>query len=339
MYPESAVEDWNIIVQVVLNQSGLSKALYERGIVKSVNGELPAFARAFGRTQGLFSFVDVGTGKERADHKVREMMRVMLRVSQCRHVFFGPCLDNGYLPFLGEFKGHPAASRISLIETSPASQGFMNLGFSHVSFPDVFRGEPLPEKLPVGAASNVVYRPSSDDMLPPKQASPPPGSESGSWAALSRVNSASTPKTINIAPRKLAAPKFYTVNKAGERLDDDLARWEPGADKKFQAKIKEHGHYCNNFYIKGRCDDVDNCNYYHDDRITAAELLVLRYKARSLKCQNGTYCDDYECFYGHHCRYGKKCTGNPCRFADTHHVIHVSLSLSCDAICYNSDQS
>ena len=46
----------------------------------------------------MFSFIDVGSGKERADHKIRETLRLFLPIAQCKHVFFGPCHDNGYLP-------------------------------------------------------------------------------------------------------------------------------------------------------------------------------------------------------------------------------------------------
>ncbi|KAK7433410.1 C-x8-C-x5-C-x3-H type zinc finger protein, partial [Colletotrichum acutatum] len=38
------------------------------------------FGRGFGRVwraQPLFSFIDVGTGKESADHKIREMLCIM----------------------------------------------------------------------------------------------------------------------------------------------------------------------------------------------------------------------------------------------------------------------
>ncbi|KAJ0145640.1 hypothetical protein CTA2_1004 [Colletotrichum tanaceti] len=86
------LEDWNIIVQVVLNVDGLAKKLHAAGIAPNTAGvrTLLEFARGFGRAQPLFSFVDVGAGKESADHKIREMLRVMVRVTQCRHVFFGP---------------------------------------------------------------------------------------------------------------------------------------------------------------------------------------------------------------------------------------------------------
>jgi hypothetical protein len=49
---------------------GLSHKLRSLGILKTPN-EMAPFARAFSLNKSLFSLLDVGSGKERADHKVR----------------------------------------------------------------------------------------------------------------------------------------------------------------------------------------------------------------------------------------------------------------------------
>lgn len=67
-YPNASVDDWNIVVQVVLNLQGLTNKLLACGIVTNPN-EVYAFARAFALAQPLFSFIDVGVGKERAVRK------------------------------------------------------------------------------------------------------------------------------------------------------------------------------------------------------------------------------------------------------------------------------
>ena len=61
-YPDAAVDDWNIVVQIVLNLQGLANKLVACGIISNPN-EVFAFGRAFGLAQPLFSFVDVGQGK------------------------------------------------------------------------------------------------------------------------------------------------------------------------------------------------------------------------------------------------------------------------------------
>ena len=58
------------MVQIFYNMEGLSHKLKSVGIFKNPN-EMAPFARAFSLNKSLFSFIDVGSGKERADHKVR----------------------------------------------------------------------------------------------------------------------------------------------------------------------------------------------------------------------------------------------------------------------------
>jgi hypothetical protein len=58
------------MVQIFYNMEGLSHKLRSSGIFKNPN-EMAPFARAFSLNKSLFSFIDVGSGKERADHKVR----------------------------------------------------------------------------------------------------------------------------------------------------------------------------------------------------------------------------------------------------------------------------
>lgn len=52
------------------NIGGLSGALERSGKLRDKN-LLRAFAAGFSGRQALFDFVDIGAGKERADHKVR----------------------------------------------------------------------------------------------------------------------------------------------------------------------------------------------------------------------------------------------------------------------------
>lgn len=86
----------------------------------------------------------------------------------------------------------------------------------------------------------------------------------------------------------------------------------------------------------------------HGPRLPEGELLVLRHKARSLRCSARLLCDDIRCPYGHNCPYaGRHCTyGDSCRFSDTHGIETVrypNQSLSKDqllAICkYGANHS
>lgn len=71
---------WSIMVQIYANLEGLGRKLSSVGIIKTPQ-DLHAFARSFSLNQPLFSFVDVGSGKERADHKIKGEWTTSMRLS------------------------------------------------------------------------------------------------------------------------------------------------------------------------------------------------------------------------------------------------------------------
>lgn len=299
-YPEAHVSNWNIVVNVVLNMQGLGQKLHACGIINNPN-ELSAFGRAFGLAHPLFNFIDVGSGKERADHKIRETLRLYLPMPQCKHIFFGPCHDNGYLPVLEPFKRDPTtSSRITLIETTPAEPGFIALGFPRVKFPRVFRDTNLPNRpiamtspgpMPVRtqsamqvAASSFVPQSTAGANHTSSNATSPAAikaepTTSNSWAT---VGKSSGPKNIDIAPKKVAQRRFVTLNVDDERLDAPLPRADPGAEKRFLARTKESGK-CKSasyasiilFRFVAHTNVTPGCNSYH---LTGS-------------CAAGEYCD------------------------------------------------
>ena len=58
------------MVRVYAHFSGLADYLFRIGSIEST-ADFFAFAGGFTQHQPLFDFVDVGSGKERADHKLR----------------------------------------------------------------------------------------------------------------------------------------------------------------------------------------------------------------------------------------------------------------------------
>ncbi|KXT08868.1 hypothetical protein AC579_6757 [Pseudocercospora musae] len=333
IYPDANVDDWSIIVQVILNQQGLASKLQNCGIIMNPN-ELAAFARAFGLAQPLFSFVDVGSGKERADHKIRETFRLYMRISQCKHVFFAPCSDNGYLPLLESYK-RTSASRLTLIEARPAESGFIELGLQRITMPSVFRNENLPsgpgKAIPavsaLSAAMPVRTAPSMQagtaPFVPKSSAtSRAPSTDSihstqnSSWATVGKNGTSS--KTISIAPKKNPARKFILLNAYDERLDVELPRTDPSAEARFAERVKKDGKCCNNYHLTGKCDAGEYCDYHHGEKFSPGELLVLKHKARSRSCPKGFACREMNCTFGHHCKYGHGCYSDACYFADTH---------------------
>lgn len=111
------------------------------GLMKAT-ADLSLFANGFTGRQPLFDFVDVGLGKERADHKVKgmsfkrddcagglistssEVFNFFVTIPQCKHVVLGVSHDSGYVPFLERFAADKSISnRITLLEGYQVSPG------------------------------------------------------------------------------------------------------------------------------------------------------------------------------------------------------------------------
>lgn len=340
---DTNTENWNIIVQFYANMDGLGKALAFRQILSS-SLDLQKFASGFGRANSLFSFVDVGYGKDKADHKCREMLKVMLHVPSCRQVFFGPCQDNGYLTLLEEYRHDPTVkNKLTLFSAEPAEPGFVNLGLEIVSFPTVFRSEPLnnfSRPIPIGShikpvalgdspttptpASNSAARlissnpsdvfldcvedsPLSLDLTAPSPGSsvdtPSPASQT-TWACVSRLSNA---PIIDLYPKKLQPKsKYILLNAVNQRVDERLPPADSMAFRSIDNKSRSYSrNFCNFYHLNGQCTRGDKCEYQHDvaPKLSMGEKLALRHKSRQLPCGNGWWCLDISCINGHHCRY------------------------------------
>ncbi|KAL2022522.1 hypothetical protein VTK56DRAFT_5129 [Thermocarpiscus australiensis] len=322
-----------IFVHVVLSVEGLSRALHASGTLPITDyTALTRFGRGFCRAQPLFSFTDVGYGKEQADHKVRKLFEVMEKNIQCRCLVLGGCHDNGYATFLESFRGN---HKICLLETTPAAADFRTFSFKRISFPGVFRSEPVPSPKPApppGFTSPVSAAPAPFFMVP--SSAPPPVLSPGSamtspaitnppFTSFSGPTQAPSPKptpttsippskpdsqpnsyaavgrgpvplTINIASQKKPTKDrpFYQLNKDDERVDVPLPKADPNAVKSLEERRQING--------------MNFCNRYH----------------LSNSCKNGVNCNFYHgerlnsaellalrhktrnlvCSAGHHCR-------------------------------------
>lgn len=355
-YPDTSIDNWNIIVHFYANMDGLAKALASRRILSNC-ADLQKFASGFGRANSLFSFVDVGYGKDKADHKCREMLKVMLHVSSCRHVFFGPCRDYGYLTLLEEYKHDPVTKeKLTLFAAEPAEPGFIDLDFEIVNFPTVFRANPLDNftkysqpggfdigiqpfpaaqmplhTLPASSLADDLSDFTGSSTLALTAPSPTPSvgnisaSTAPTWAVVSKLSSGPVidlySKKNNSAPRL----KYVLLNAANQRVDERLPSADIAAIRSIDSKARFQGrNFCNFYHLSGLCDKGDACEYMHDcqPRLTASEKLALRHKSRQIKCSDGQWCNSPYCLSGHHCKNvynGNVCTwGVKCFFRDTH---------------------
>ncbi|KAF2091568.1 hypothetical protein K490DRAFT_61004 [Saccharata proteae CBS 121410] len=326
---------WSIVVHIYANLEGLGRKLTQVGIIKSPL-ELHTFARAFSLNQPLFNFIDVGSGKERADHKVKEHFRLFVSNFQCKHIVFGGCHDNGYLPNLDSYKhDKETAARITLLETTPIQLGFKALNFTTVQFSSVFRTDPLPEKAtpppmapPVQAPVQVPIQPpaapvvaspvtSNRSMTPVTTTPSATAGAQSSWASVGKAGAVE--KTISIAPKKPLQRPHVLLNAYDQRIDPPLPKVERGALERFHATIKKQK-YCNEYHLRGQCSLGSTCPYAHGAKLNQTDKLALQHKARNIPCSFLHDCRDVTCYYGHNCPYEDCTRYENCFFANTHGV-------------------
>ena len=63
-------KEWRIVVRIFTNLEGLGRKCQLLNIVNNTH-VIREFAAGFAQSQALFDIIDVGYGKERADHKIR----------------------------------------------------------------------------------------------------------------------------------------------------------------------------------------------------------------------------------------------------------------------------
>lgn len=278
---------WNIdqiFVQVVLNVAGLGTAL-------KLPETLVDFGRGFCRAQPLFTFVDIGRGKERADHKIRKLFEAMVRNQQCKCLMLAGLHDNGYATFLDQYS-YGDHTKICLLETTPAAKEFRSFAsvFDRISFPSVFRSDPLitgpgasvmklptqghPGRTisvpnlfasqvapggvpspasPAPARPDTPGTPASSTALPVQRpAAPVAAPQATSWADLSKAGTNGNPTMINIATASKKKVDDRLYYQLN-RLDERIDSIKGKPDNAAKAGLEE----------KMRKNGINFCNNWH----------------------------------------------------------------------------
>ncbi|CZT23612.1 uncharacterized protein RCC_09326 [Ramularia collo-cygni] len=128
-----------IVTRVYANVKGLADTCTRAGIVSSPT-IIEDFVRGFTRSDDYFDFVDVGSGKDRADVKLNALLKLHVRGHQCRHILFGCSHDNGYARILEKYSMDQLALRdITLLEGVPFEKELVQLPHNKTKFPGIFR--------------------------------------------------------------------------------------------------------------------------------------------------------------------------------------------------------
>ncbi|KAE9986875.1 hypothetical protein Vi05172_g7978 [Venturia inaequalis] len=307
LYPGSNLP---IMVNMYASLGGIAGKLVESRVLQRPSA-IHDFARGFSTSQDLFNIIDVGAGKEKADHKLREMFRIFLANKQCKHIIFAGLHDTGYLNTLRPYEHDPDTStRITLLETLPAHDQYKTLGMKIITFDDIFKKENLqgpssppkrfatPPSAPSSTASAVLP---SAPTLAPKLAPIPTQSDNSSWATATKTGS--HPKTISIATTRTTMPApgtVYYVNSKDERIDAPLP-YLKNQDRDDLKAITRTTKLCNKFYLGKNCSKNCPQRFSHEKQLTLGQMNALRHQARAIVCKQGSSCYDETCYLGHSC--------------------------------------
>ncbi|UNI13867.1 hypothetical protein JDV02_000564 [Purpureocillium takamizusanense] len=354
-------DDVHIFVRIFANVKGLARALRISGVINQ-DEDMYNFAENLTNSRAEFDFVNVGHGKENADSKLRRMLNYYHKDIRCKKIFFVACHDGGYTHALRPYIGD-RDNRIVLVETTPAEQNIRNLGLPIIRFDNVFRDTPLnnetkpsmlqpqqqqpppPQRKAASPPAPVFDAVLTNALTPSTTPTPPPSvkhlpeativssgnggvsiKHKGSYASAGGANGHQ-----NLAVRSTKARPLRTIDLNRENIRIDPPVKLPSgslAQDTYRKKLQEAkmGAFCNAHYLMGHCGST-SCAREHETRLTAEELSVHRYKARTSPCHHGPKCMNFDCVLSHHCPQDPYCNrGRDCRFSK--HAKYGDLHLS-----------
>ncbi|KAL3430977.1 hypothetical protein BDV09DRAFT_177380 [Aspergillus tetrazonus] len=296
-----------IMIKAFANADGLAQLLVKAKLIKSP-GSLTSFAKGFSQARDASDFVLVGSGKDRADEKIKGTFQQFITNPTCRHVIFGACHDNGYVRLLERHQNTAAADQVTLLRPFETGREFAGLkGFRSVRLETIFRSEPVFIRNSPPPAHRTLIAEEVQGVGSPPRGTP--------WVTPTPIS----PR--NVVPRKtedLPANSVY-INAANQRLDSELPPMSAEAIRSWEHKVNTAKmRYCRKHHLQaGRCTGA--CDYSHGP-LTPGEVLVYRHRVRQEVCNAGPRCRDANCFYGHHC----SCARPSCKFPAAMHDVDVS---------------
>ncbi|KAG8897231.1 hypothetical protein FRB99_008350, partial [Tulasnella sp. 403] len=119
-----------IICTVYINGQGLSKTLSADINDVCTPQNFTDFIYGFNESTPLFTAVDVGSGKEAVDAKLRESLKLYTRLPQTRRIFFGGIHDGGYIHTLNSIRTERNLNKLVMLKGSkkiaPSLQTFID---------------------------------------------------------------------------------------------------------------------------------------------------------------------------------------------------------------------
>ncbi|KAJ7487636.1 hypothetical protein B0H11DRAFT_2014190 [Mycena galericulata] len=131
---------------VYCNKTGLVETLINQDVC--TKDQFEEFCLGFNQAAPLFSILDVGQGKEAADAKIKECLRVFTRFPQTSFVFFGGAHDNGYTSALTSLENEGFLHKLVLLRGyKDVAFELRNLQLPELTIDGVFMAHKLPTNI------------------------------------------------------------------------------------------------------------------------------------------------------------------------------------------------
>ncbi|CAE6472067.1 unnamed protein product [Rhizoctonia solani] len=262
----------DILVHVFFNREGLGSTIKKyMGITSPV---FSAFINGFNTASPLMSMLDVGVGKEAADAKIRELMRIFVRFPHVKKIYFGGGHDNGYTSNLATLQTEGYLDKIVLLQgyTEVAAE-IKTLPLTRLDNNGLFLAEKLSNK--------TVFANAAPSPAPP----------------IARAKStAKSPAPTHAVP----IPKSPIKVPTGKNSKANIA-----ALKALKPRA------CNLYYLTKKGCNMEECHYGHDYEFSPGMLMDFRDLVRQNPCllaNKGLECKDPECPSAHLCPQGSNCS-------------------------------
>jgi hypothetical protein len=127
-----------VVVRIFFNAGSQQGKLGKDGLRSTPAGQ--TFMIRFSETHPLFDFLDCGSGKERADTKIRQNFELFIDNPYCRAMFLAVCYDGGFVRMLEPYQhSEDALNKIVLIKAGQVAPGFQSVPlFKFTEFASVF---------------------------------------------------------------------------------------------------------------------------------------------------------------------------------------------------------
>ncbi|KAH7323783.1 hypothetical protein BKA65DRAFT_511461 [Rhexocercosporidium sp. MPI-PUGE-AT-0058] len=305
-----------IVVKAYANLTGLAYHFKKENKVYNLQ-DVSQFWAGFSQRYPFIDFVDVGSGKEAADNKIRENLRLNIDTPQCEQIFLACAHDGGYVPVLSPYASQASGfkERITLLSTGPGTVHplIAELGFNTT--------ESLTPLFSQSESLRVDSWRKSEEAAQTKI--PPPASIITSSAVVrTKSVTATSPEkttasTMPYNPLEVDFTGEYFVENAGRlipkakdaagnRLKDNNLIVDRIADYDLIGKMKNLS-ICQWHYLRSDCSNhrKEKCKRNHDTYrrpLSAKEYDALWYLSRMGYCKKldrDGFCNDDYCIYGH----------------------------------------